>query len=166
MAVLIGMSAEVKGRNVPLETDELTIGRSADNTLPINNASVSGHHAKIVRDGEHFILKDVGSTNGTRVNTKDVKEVVLKPKDLIQIGSVEFLFNSDELGVVPDEDPLTQTEVVESQGRTTAPKSFSSISPFGARRRESPGIWMVAIVILAIAALAGVALLLFKLFGA
>lgn len=164
MAVLIGMSADVKGKTITLDMDELTIGRSADNGLPINNASVSGHHAAILRDGERFVLKDVGSTNGTRVNTKDIKEHVLKPKDLIQVGSVEFLFNSDEMTSEEIEDSLTQTEVVVSQGAAAAPESFSSISPFGARRRETPGFWMISIVVLAVAALAAVGFLLFKLF--
>lgn len=165
MATLIGMSAEVKGKNIALDMDELSIGRSSDNTVPINNASVSSHHAKITKEGDRFVLRDVGSTNGTRVNTKDVKEHVLKPKDLIQVGSVEFLFNSDETLPEEPEEVMTQTEVVVSEGRSSAPQSFSSISPFGARRRETPGVWMIAIILLAIAALGGVAYLAYTLFG-
>ncbi len=163
MAVLIGMSAEVKGKNITLDMDELTVGRSADNTLPINNASVSGHHAKIVRDGERFVLKDLGSTNGTRVNTKDVQEHALKAKDLIQFGSIEFLFNSDELSDDAAEETFAPTEVVESLGGAAAPESFSSISPFGARRRETPGIWVILIIVLGIAALASAGYLLLSL---
>jgi pSer/pThr/pTyr-binding forkhead associated (FHA) protein len=166
MAVLIGMSAEVKGRSIPLDEDELTIGRNSDNKLPINNASVSGHHARIARDGDRFILKDLGSTNGTRVNTKDVKEVVLRPKDLIQVGSVELMFNSDEAASDEDAGVAAQTEVVVSKGAAEAPKSFESISPFGARRRETPGIWSLVIGLLAVGALIGLVLFVLRLVAA
>ena len=166
MAVLIGMSADVKGKNFTIETDELSIGRSNDNSIPINNPSVSGHHAKIVRDGDRFLLHDLGSTNGTRLNTKDVKEAVLKAKDIIQFGSVEFMFNADHLAAeVEGESAFASTEEVVSQGDAVAPESFSSISPFGARRREQAGLWSIILWILGALALAGVAYFGYTLVG-
>ncbi len=164
MAVLIGMSADVKGKNTTIEGDELTIGRSADNTISINNATVSGHHCKIIREGERFTLKDLGSTNGTRLNTKDVKEAGLKPKDIIQVGSVEFMFNADGVLAEADEPSFAETEVIVGQGATVAPESFSSISPFGAKRRENAGMWMTIIIIVGVLALAGVGYLVYSLF--
>lgn len=163
MAVLIGMSVEVKGKNFTLENEDLTIGRSSDNVISINNATVSGHHCKIFRSGEKFVLKDLGSTNGTRVNSKDITEVTLKPKDLVQVGSIEFLFNSDEIVEEADSPTYTETEVVESKEVVEAPESFESISPFGARRRETPGLWMILIVLLAILAVGGLGYLVYTL---
>lgn len=165
MAVLIGMSGDVKGKTYNLDEGDFSIGRSSDNTVSINNATVSGHHCKIAREGEHYVLQDLGSTNGTRVNTKDVQTHSLKPKDLVQVGSVEFLFNSEAEITSDGEDiPMTQTEVIVGSGRSAAPDSFENISPFGTRQRDSSGAWIAVIGIMAALALAGVAFLIYRLF--
>ena len=165
MAVLIGMSGDVKGKTFNLDEGDFSVGRSSDNTVSINNATVSGHHCKITKDGEHFILRDLGSTNGTRVNTKDIQEHSLKPKDLVQVGSIEFLFTSEEEATNAGDDmPMTQTEVIVGSGRSSAPESFESISPFGTRQRDSSGVWIAVIGIMAALALAGVAFLVYRLF--
>jgi pSer/pThr/pTyr-binding forkhead associated (FHA) protein len=167
MAVLIGMSGDVKGKTFTLDSSDFTVGRSSDNTVSINNATVSSHHCRISLENEHYVLRDLGSTNGTRVNTKDVTEHTLHAKDLVQVGSVEFLYNSeDDADPVPEDMPMTQTEVIVGSGRSAAPESFESISPFGTRQRENPGVWMGVIVVLALAALAGVGYLIFRLFFA
>lgn len=168
MAVLIGMSGDVKGKTFTLDQSDFTVGRSADNTVAINNATVSGHHCKIsFEEGGHYVLRDLGSTNGTRVNTRDVQEHTLHSKDLVQVGSVEFLYNSgDDATSDGDDMPMTQTEVIVGSGRSAAPESFESISPFGTRQRDNPGVWIVLIVLLALAALAGVGYLVYSLFFA
>ena len=86
MASLIGMSADVKGKNVPIDRDEITLGRSKDNVVVLESPTVSGHHCCIVRQGNQFLLKDLESTNGTRLNAKEVSEAKLHPKDIIQVG--------------------------------------------------------------------------------
>ncbi len=163
MAVLIGMSGEVKGKSYPIEGQDLTIGRSSDNLVSINNASVSGHHAVITCDGDRYLLRDLGSTNGTRVNSHDTKEVVLKPKDLIQFGSVEFLFNSEAMSAEDAQAVFTKTEEMVADSSTTRPESFSSISPFGARRRENQAMWGTILIGLGIIALLVVIYLFYKL---
>ena len=163
MASLIGMSVDVKGKNIPIDRDELTIGRSGDNTIPLNNPTVSGHHCHIRREGDGYVLKDLGSTNGTRVNAKDIQEVALKPKDLIQVGNVEFLFSS-EVGYVPEPEPtFTETQVVVSEEPSTKPESFNNISPFGARQKDSPKAWIYVIIGLSILAVGVVIFFFFKL---
>jgi pSer/pThr/pTyr-binding forkhead associated (FHA) protein len=167
MAVLIGMSVEVKGKTFNVDKSPFTIGRSSDNSIHIDNISVSGHHCEIVTEGDHYTLRDTGSTNGTRVNNKDVKEHLLRPKDLVQVGSIEFLFNAEgePLDATPADEAGPQTEVIVSEGPVEQPTSFESISPFGARRREKPGAWWAAIVVVGLLALASVAFLLFTLFA-
>ena len=141
----------------------MTFGRSADNWVPLNNPTVSGHHCRIRREGDGYILQDLGSTNGTRVNAKDITETPLKSKDLVQIGNVEFLFTS-EAGSAPEPEPtFTETQVVVSQEPTTKPESFNNISPFGARQKESPKFWIYIIIGLSILAIGVVAFFFFKL---
>jgi pSer/pThr/pTyr-binding forkhead associated (FHA) protein len=164
MAVLIGMSADVKGKNFSIDKSPFTIGRVDDNSVAIDVVGVSSHHCEIVTEGDRFILRDLGSTNGTRVNSKDVKEHTLKPKDLIAVGTVEFLFNADgDVEPSPD-DGFPKTEVVVSEGGAEQPADFNSISPFGARRRESAGKWTMILILVGAVAVAGVVFFLYKLF--
>lgn len=166
MAVLMGMSGDVKGKAFPIDGDELTIGRSSDNIISLNNATVSGHHASIRREGDRYVLRDLGSTNGTRVNSHEVKESALRPKDIVQVGSVEFLFNAEAMGLDEEQpDTVAKTEVLESKGSSAMPETFGNISPFGARRRENLTLWIPAIVVLGVLAVGLMIFLFYKLFA-
>jgi predicted component of type VI protein secretion system len=162
------MSADVKGQTHEIETGPgLSIGRSSDNTISIENATVSGHHCRITLEGERVVLKDLGSTNGTRVNGKEVTaDTPLAPKDLVQVGSVEFLFNSVDIPLSEAEAIYNKTEIVEASGPAVKPQSFSSISPFGARRREHQNVWTLIIGAIGALALGAVGFLLYTLFTA
>lgn len=164
MAVLIGMSADVKGQTREINADGLSIGRSTENDLPIDNSSVSGRHCTLSLEGEHYVLRDLGSTNGTRVNGQDITETVLSPKDTLQIGSVDFLFNLEDIPLSEAEAIYNKIEIVEAAGPAVKPQSFASISPFGARRREHQGAWSTVIVILGVIAVGMVGFLLYRLF--
>lgn len=164
MAVLIGMSADVKGQTHEIGPRGLSIGRNPENNIAINNSSVSGRHCNIVIEGDAIILRDLHSTNGTRVNAQTVTEATLKPRDLIQIGPVEFLFNSEDIPLSEAEAIYNKTEIVEAAGPSVKPQSFNSISPFGARRRENQGLWTTLISVIGAATVLLVLYLLFRLF--
>lgn len=167
MAVLIGMSAEVKGQSHEIARDKVTIGRNSTNLIVIEHPTVSGRHCFISRQGRRYAVTDLGSTNGTRVNGRDVEqESPLNPKDLLQVGSVEFMFDAEDAEIV-EPIPLgrSETRVEIAQGAaTSAPISFGSISPFGARRRDNATLWYVLIVAVGLLALAGVGIVLYRLF--
>ncbi|MCX7820033.1 MAG: FHA domain-containing protein [Kiritimatiellae bacterium] len=162
MAVLIGMSPEVKGKNFELDREKITIGRNATNMIVLDHPTVSGKHCQISRIGNRYTLTDLGSTNGTRVNSQEIKEIDLHPKDLVQVGSIEFLFDAEGAEVSAREEARVQPEVVVTTGPATAPISFTSISPFGPRRKENQAMWYVTIGIIGLLALAGVTLFLLK----
>lgn len=63
-----------------------TIGRAPGNTLVIDDGEASGHHAEILVSRDGFRLRDVGSSNGTRVNGQGVTDVFLSLGDEIGIG--------------------------------------------------------------------------------
>lgn len=160
MAVLIGVSPEVKGKNLSLDKSPFTIGGASDNVLPLAIPGVSGHHCQILTEGTTFKLHDLGSTNGTRVNGRDITEHTLRSGELIAVGTVEFLFNDGSEAT----DPGVDAQVVESAGGDAKPTGFDSISPFGPRRREPSG-WMAAVlIILGILAVGAVGFMLYKLF--
>lgn len=164
MAMLIGMSPEVRGKNFEIDRDKFTIGRSATNQVSIDHPTVSGRHCCITRAGPQYTLTDLGSTNGTRVNSKEIQEIELHPKDLVQIGAVEFLFDA-EGEARADTILMSQTQVEVTSGPATAPISFRSVSPFGARQKDNTALWWTLIVIIGILALAAVGWVVYALMG-
>ncbi|MBZ9636850.1 FHA domain-containing protein [Clostridium sp. FP1] len=78
------------GAVIPLN-DGLSVGRKADNLLILGDKYVSSQHARIYRKNTDYILQDLGSTNGTLMNNKKVKDrVVIKKGDEIKIGTSIF----------------------------------------------------------------------------
>lgn len=163
MATLNGISEDVKGRHIELDIDEVSIGRIAENTVVVDNPTVSSRHCVIVKEDAAFVLKDLGSTNGTRLNSRDITEVTLSPKDVVQVGSVEFIFD-DESAPAPTRRPsVVTTKVTEDYGTGVRPESFDSISPFGSQKKDSRGLWVVVIALLGVLAVLAVAFFVIKL---
>lgn len=73
------------------------IGRTPDNQLVVNDPQASSHHAQILRDGQGYLLTDLGSTNGTFVNEQRLVPNVprlLHAGDTIRIGDTRFVFET------------------------------------------------------------------------
>ena len=70
----------------------LTIGRSPDNAVIIDNPAVSGHHARVFSESGAVILEDLNSTNGTYVNGQHTNRRVLRSGDVLQIGKHQLVF--------------------------------------------------------------------------
>ncbi|MGA2003320.1 MAG: FHA domain-containing protein [Terriglobales bacterium] len=70
----------------------VTIGRQPDNLFCIDNPAVSGHHAKVYAEGQHYVIEDAESFNGTYVNGQRISKAVLKDGDNVTIGkhTIEF----------------------------------------------------------------------------
>ena len=161
MAKLSGMSGDFKGREYPIEQGEITIGRKADNMILLDHPTISSHHCRILRSGDSCVLQDLDSTNGTRVNSRDVKESALHHKDLIQLGSIEFLFDAPELASTGAR--YTDADAEVATGTMSAPQDFASISPFGAPPKERRGVWYFALFAVGIVALVALAFFLLML---
>lgn len=68
----------------------LTIGRGDRCELPIHDEAVSRRHARIERQGDDYVVVDLGSTNGTFVNDEPVSEKTIVPGDRIRVGTHIF----------------------------------------------------------------------------
>ncbi|GAC1518548.1 MAG: hypothetical protein NVS2B16_23940 [Chloroflexota bacterium] len=69
------------------------IGRLDTCDLPVDDRSVSREHARLSRLHDGYVVEDLGSTNGTLVNGRRIDEaVILRPGDILTVGSVEFRF--------------------------------------------------------------------------
>ena len=82
---------ELAGRNYDLD-DELTIGRSPGCGVPMtDDIYTSTLHARLFRHNEQLWVEDLGSTNGTYVNSEQISQAMRLGKgDLLQIGSTVF----------------------------------------------------------------------------
>jgi pSer/pThr/pTyr-binding forkhead associated (FHA) protein len=70
----------------------VSIGRLPDNLLVIDNPAVSGRHARVYKEGNHYVLEDLKSTNGTFVNDKPVARHTLLEGDIIVVGKHNLVF--------------------------------------------------------------------------
>jgi pSer/pThr/pTyr-binding forkhead associated (FHA) protein len=167
MAQLIGMSAEIKGKAFNLTRDETVIGRRKESNIMIDAVSVSGRHCLVRKDGNKFFVRDLGSTNGTRLNGRDVNvDLRLRPKDLLQVGTVELIFDSDEPAEETGEDGLANTTRIEiATGTGGKPASFESISPFGSRQKNTAAIWWVIIGVVGVLAVLGAIAFVYLVLG-
>jgi pSer/pThr/pTyr-binding forkhead associated (FHA) protein len=82
-------------RHLELTHETLTIGRKADNTLVIEDAAVSAHHARIVKVQAVFFLEDLMSTNGTTINGRPITRHQLHDADVIAIGQHRLVFQEN-----------------------------------------------------------------------
>jgi pSer/pThr/pTyr-binding forkhead associated (FHA) protein len=78
-----------------LDHGEITLGRTADNDVQMEDDTVSAHHAKIVTVFNASHVEDLGSTNGTFVNGRRVNEHTLHSGDIITAGGYQIVFYSD-----------------------------------------------------------------------
>ena len=85
-----------KGRVFDNLAPTVTIGREEGNTIQLNDERVSRFHLKIQEDNEQFVLTDLDSTNGTKVNNEDIHLRILRYGDLISVGRSILLFGSRE----------------------------------------------------------------------
>ena len=82
----------IAGRAVPIDQPFITLGRSIDNDIILESDDVSRQHAQIKLRQGRYVLTDLNSANGTRVNGQPITEHVLHDGDLIQLAGVEILF--------------------------------------------------------------------------
>jgi pSer/pThr/pTyr-binding forkhead associated (FHA) protein len=89
------MEAALSGPNgrIVLGPTPVTIGRTQDNQLVVNDPKASTHHAEIRPDGQGYSITDLGSTNGTFVNGQRLTPHVprqLNPGDAVRIGDTQY----------------------------------------------------------------------------
>ena len=85
-------SGDRAGEVVPIAGQGFTIGRKPGHALQLLDNSVSGKHAEIAVDDRGVLLRDLGSTNGTRVNGERVIETRLTNGARIHFGNIELVF--------------------------------------------------------------------------
>jgi pSer/pThr/pTyr-binding forkhead associated (FHA) protein len=82
------------GQRVTLGEQVVRIGRLPDCGVQLADTNVSRHHAEIRPAGEGFMVADLGSTNGTKVNGVRVGERLLRDADEITVGTTKLVFHA------------------------------------------------------------------------
>jgi hypothetical protein len=165
MPRLVAQSPEFTGKVFDLSGAEITVGRVEDNKIQVEHASVSGHHAVLKIDALDYVIKDLDSTNGTRINGERITQQKLRRNDILRLGNIELLYDSEHAPPgQPMPSPSARVNLAEcaSHGR---PADFVNASPILKRARGSvPRTWKLILTVLAILAVAGMGYFVWQIF--
>jgi pSer/pThr/pTyr-binding forkhead associated (FHA) protein len=93
-AVLVVRSGPDTGAGFVLDATVTNVGRHPESEIFLDDITVSRRHAEFRRDGDAYIVRDVGSLNGTYVNRERIEETELHQSDEVQIGKFKLVFLS------------------------------------------------------------------------
>jgi two-component system NtrC family sensor kinase len=141
-----------QGSRFRLDDSLVTIGRGTANTIQLHDTEVSRDHVELVRREDKFVLKDMGSSNGTFVNGRQIREHELASGDQVQLGRTLLLYTgvtddrledlADKINIVArnveDDGSRIVHSIAQSEGSEIfAPPSDESDSPWLARARSN-----------------------------
>ncbi len=140
MASLFVIRGNDQGSRFELEGKALRLGRDASSVIQIHDTEVSRHHAEIRRGDREFTISDLGSSNGTYVNGRRVRQHLLASGDQIQVGGTLMLFTgpSDEstedlartISIATAQDLDDQSHIVHSLTQEEGSRIFAEGTEF------------------------------------
>jgi hypothetical protein len=123
-------------RHFQMSSPRVTIGRRLDNDLVLDDPHVSRVHVHLVAKHGHYLLEDLDSTAGTRVNGRRVMEHYLKPGDIITIATSELIYGEDRGGPPDVTPPYTPVSKPDDQEDYDTPLDLKAIKDIPTRRLE------------------------------
>ena len=104
--VLVVVSGSARGKRTAVG-ERLTIGKASDNDLVLPDDTVSRHHCVLERGDLGLIVRDLGSTNHTRIGRAKVREGSVEPGATLTVGDVELILRSEpnRAQILPSEEP-------------------------------------------------------------
>ncbi|RLK52221.1 FhaA domain-containing protein [Microbacterium telephonicum] len=100
---------DIAGTRHPLVKSRTVIGRGSDADVTIADAGTSRRHVEILWDGERAMVRDMNSTNGTKLNGAKVSEAALPPDSVVTIGRTDIVFTVVPQAVPPRPAPSDRT---------------------------------------------------------
>jgi len=89
---IVDLDGRQSGQDFRISDSRILIGAGPDCQIRLDNSQASDRHLSLKSEGGKFILTDLASTNGTKVNGVSVDKVELKDGDRIQIGATTYMF--------------------------------------------------------------------------
>ncbi len=83
---------EVEGVRYPLRNGTTVVGRGSDADIRLGDSAASRQHLQLIWDGKAGIARDLGSTNGTKINGQRFREAALSPDTVLTIGQTALRF--------------------------------------------------------------------------
>ena len=87
---LLSLNGPRRGEEVIIERECFRIGKSPENDLVLADETVSREHCEIVRDDKGYLLRDLGSTNGTLLDGAEIREGYLRAGVVIRVGRIDL----------------------------------------------------------------------------
>lgn len=91
-ALVVRTGGGMAGQSFQPGEGRTLIGRSPECDVFLDDVTVSRRHAELLREGDAFSIRDLGSLNGTYVNRKRIESTVLEDDDEVQIGKYRLTF--------------------------------------------------------------------------
>jgi len=98
-----------RGKAISLSGQTVTIGRDGGNLIQIGDPKASRYHAELLQQGDHYLLRDLGSSNGTWTEQGRLEELSLADGSIFRIGKTYLRFENE---VEDDEDAITPERTV------------------------------------------------------
>jgi len=107
-------------RHIILTSPTVSLGRSFDNDIIVDDVRVSRRHAQLQRRHDRYVVFDLGSMGGTTVNGYPVQECVLEAGDIISLAGVEIIYGEDAPTPTP---PPSGTRITPPLRRSSLPET-------------------------------------------
>ena len=91
-ASLVVRNGSQAGDSLSLSAPLTRLGRGSECEISLDDITVSRRHAEIRREGDHYVVRDAGSLNGTYVNNTRIDEAPLAQGDELQVGKFRLVF--------------------------------------------------------------------------
>ncbi len=92
---LVLMNTHRAGTIFAVTAPTIKVGKAADNDLVLDDPTVSRNHLLIQRQGDRFLIQDLGSTNGTFIDGAQVREAYLRSGAVLEVGDVKLRFQTE-----------------------------------------------------------------------
>ena len=131
------------GDPIPLIRPTLTIGRRESCDICMRFPNVSGLHCELVFKDGHWAIRDLGSTNGIKVNGVRVQKKVLHPRDTITIAKRHFTIEYVPITVqrleeiLEEEEDILSQPLLERAGLVRPPRDEDTPTPPKRGRKKS-----------------------------
>jgi pSer/pThr/pTyr-binding forkhead associated (FHA) protein len=130
-------------KEVPIGNRPVSIGRSPDNDIPVDNLAVSTYHARVYYEGGRLVVEDLDSLNGTFVNDLRIERATLHDGDSIWIGKHSIKVDTSADAAIPWDSgrkaaapKINETMVLDTKVRR---EMLQQAAAMGERSQFSPG---------------------------
>jgi DNA-binding NtrC family response regulator len=127
LLVLTGLAS---GETLAIDK-KVKVGKAPDNDLILPDDTVSRHHCEVERRGDVVSVKDLGSTNGTRIAGSKITEALAPPGSILRFGEVEVVVRAtpQTVDVLPSKEPKFGPAIGESLAMRTVFGMLERIAP-------------------------------------